>query len=182
MLFIETQEEVDLTLKDWKALLELRTSTQFTTMAQLHTYYDSEDMAEYFIEKAEQKLHSFQIKPFEDLYEIVCQQRNRASARTKDTGLGPAEQVEATKEERIYHEQYLECNESLHELKIDHLQTRAERIEGILSRLSEDEASVGKALDPRAKQRRDRTENKLNRVIVDWLQTQCRRLADQKDR
>lgn len=151
-------------------------------MAQLHSYYDSEDMAEYFIEKAEEKLHSFQIKPFEDLREIARKRRDEVSTRAKELELGLSEQMEAVKEERMYQEQYLESNESLHELKIEYLRTQAERIEGTLVRLSEDESSVGKAWDSRARQRKDRIENKLNRIIVEMLQTQCRRLADQKDR
>ena len=151
-------------------------------MADLHSYYDSEDMAEYFIEKSEQKLHTFQVKPFEDLCEIACKRRDEVSTRAKEVELGLSEQVKAVKEERVYQEQYLESIESLHELKIEHLHTQAERIEGILARLSEDESSVGKAWDSRARQRRDRIENKLNRIIVEMLRTQCRRLADQKDR
>ena len=151
-------------------------------MSELNTYYDSEDMAGYDLEKAEDRLHSFQAQPFKDLCEIARKRRDEAHQRATDAESAVSEQMRALQEERTFHEQYLEANESLHELAIEHLQTQAERIEGMLTRLTEDKSFVGKAWNSRARQRKDRIENKLNRIIVEVLRTQCRRLADQKDR
>ena len=176
------QDEVEAALVEWRKLLETRTATQFTSMAELNAYYDSEDMTGYDLERAEDRLHSFQAQPFKDLCEIACKRRDEANLRAKDAELAVSEQMKVLKDERMYHEQYLEANESLHELVIEHLQTRAERLESMLTRVAEDESFVGKAWNSQARQRKDRIENKLNRLIVEVLRTQCRRLADQKDR
>lgn len=151
-------------------------------MAQLHSYYDEEDMTEYDLEKAEERLHSFQIGPFLDLSDIAQKRREEASKRAKDVELALSEQMQALHEEREHHEQYLEACESLHELAIENKYTQAARIEDMLSRMKEDKGHLGKAWDSKAQNRMDRIENKLNCTIVDMLKTQCRRLANQKDR
>ena len=176
------QEEVEACLKDWKELLEKRNQTEFTSMAQLHSYYDDEHATEYDLEKAEERLHSFQIGPFLDLSDISQKRREEASKRAKDLELPLTEQMQALHEERDNHEQYLEACESLHELSIDYKYTQAERIEGILLRMKEDRDCIGKAWDTKARARMDRIENKLNSTFVDMLRTKCRSLANQKDR
>ncbi len=167
---------------EWDQLLQTRASSQFRSMAELNSYYDSEDMTEYYLHKAEEKLHHFQTQPFRDLCEIASKQRDEAHGRANNVELAVSEQMRALQEERAFHVQYLEATESLHELCIDRLHSQAQRIEGILTRLTDDESFVGKRWNSQARQRKDRIENKLNRVIVELLRTQCRRLADQKDR
>lgn len=151
-------------------------------MAEIHSYYEEEDISEYHLQKAQDKLHSFHIGPFEDLREITRQRRSEAASRAKDMELSVPEQMKALHEERDYQEQYLEACESLHELTIEHYRLSAERVEGILHRIMEDRSCLGKTWDSKAEQRVDRIENKLNKAIVNMLKTQCRRLADQKDR
>ncbi len=181
-LHIRIQDEVEACQADWDHLLQTRIDTQFKSMAELNSYYDSEDMTEYYLLKAEEKLHYFQTQPFRDLCEITSKRRDEAHARAQNIELAISEQVRALQQERAYHEQYLEANESLHELTIERLHVQAQRIEGVLTRISEDESFVGKAWNAQAKQRKYRIENKLNGVIVELLRTQCKRLADQKDR
>ena len=181
-LHIRIQDEVEACQADWDHLLQTRIDTQFKSMAELNSYYDSEDMTEYYLLKAEEKLHYFQTQPFRDLCEITSKRRDEAHVRAQNIELAISEQVRALQQERAYHEQYLEANESLHELTIERLHVQAQRIEGVLTRISEDESFVGKAWNAQAKQRKYRIENKLNGVIVELLRTQCKRLADQKDR
>ena len=175
-------DEREAMLKERDRLLTQRGQTEFRNMQQLHDYYDEEDDMEYHLEKAEEKLHYFQVKPFKDLCEITQRRRNELSQRAKDVGLPVAEQVKALHEEREVHEQYLEASESLHELMIEKSHMRAERVECMLRRVYEDKQHLGKSWDKRAQNRIDRIENRLNKIIVDMLRTQCRRLADQKDR
>ena len=168
--------------RKWEELLSRRGQMTFRNMQELHEYYEEEDITGYHLEKVEDKLHAFQIKPFEDLCEITRKRRDESSARAKNPELPLAEQVKALHEEREYHEQHLEACESLHELTIERHHALAERIEGVVQRMYEDHESLGRLWDRRAQSRMDHMEDKLNRAIVEVLQTQCRRLADQKDR
>lgn len=161
---------------------ERKTQTEFTSVAELHSYYDEEDEAEYYLEKAEERLLSFQIGPFLDLSDIAQKRREQASKRAKDMELAQSEQMQALHEEREHHEQYLEASDSIHELTIENKYTKAARVETMLSRMAEDKEHLGKAWNTKAQGRMDRIENKLNGTIVELLKTQCRRLADQKDR
>ncbi len=173
---------MELCQAEWDQILQTRAASQFRSIAELNSYYDSEDIAEYDLLKAEEKLHHFQTQPFRDLCEIASKRRDEAHVRAKNAELAVSEQMSALQKERAFHVQFLEATESLHELSIDRLHSQAERIEGILTRLSDDESFVGKSWNSQARQRKDRIENKLNRVIVELLRTQCQRVANQKDR
>ncbi len=173
-------EERGEALREWEGLLARKKETEFCSMRQLHDYYEEEDFSEYHLQKIEETLHAFQLRPFEDLCEIARKRRNEAAQQARDV-LG-GEQMKALQKEREFHDQYLETSETLHELAIDRSHVLAERVEGMLRRSYEDKNHLGKRWDKRAQGRLDRIENRLNRTIVEMLRTQCRRLADQKDR
>ena len=175
-------DEREVGQREWEELLMRRSRSTFGSMQELHDYYEEEDIAEYHLGKAEDKLHAFQIKPFEDLCEITRKRRDEASARAKNPEFPLADQVKALHEEREFHDQYLEASESFHELVIERHRAVAERVAGVFQRMCEDRESLGRLWDRRAQSRMDRMEDKLNRAILEVLQTQCRRLADQKDR
>lgn len=174
------QDEREDALRQWEELLARKKETEFHSMRQLHDYYEEEDFSEYHLKKVEEKLHTFQTRPFEDLCEIARRRRDDAAQRARD--LVDSERMKALGEEREFHEQYLETSEALYELQIEHHHLQAGRVEEMLRRAQEDKHHLGKAWDKRAEGRLDRIENRLNRTIVEMLKTQCRRLADQKDR
>lgn len=175
-------EERDQWQQEWEQLLARKTQTHFTTMTQLHDYYEEEDVAQYHLERVEDRLHTFHTKPFEDLSEIARKRRDKSAQRAKMADLSVAEQVKALHEEREFHEQFLEACESLHELVVEKHRTRAERIEHMLQQMAEDSVHLGSQWDRRAQSRRDQLENKLNGAIVGMLETQVQCLSYQKDR
>ena len=176
------EEEKEGLMSKWAELMERRSTTAFTSMQQLHGFYEEEDELVYELNRVEQRLYGFQARPFEDLSEISRRRRDQAAQRAKDASQSVSAQLQALREERELHETYLEACESLHELTLERLQLEAGRLETVYQQMSEDREQVGRGWDRRAVSRLDRTEDKLNRVIVDLLQRQVRRLADQKDR
>ena len=168
--------------RQWAGLMEGRGSTAFTSMRQLHDFYEEEDGVAYELTRIEQRLYGFQARPFEDLSEIARKCRDDAARRSKDPSLAVSAQLQALHEERELHETHLEASESLHELALERLQAEAGRLEGVCQRMQEDRRQVGGSWDRRAQGRLDRFEDKLNRGIVELLRRQVRRLADQKDR
>lgn len=177
------EEEREGLASKWAELMERRSSTAFTSMQQLHGFYDEEDELVYELNRVEQRLYGFQARPFEDLGEISRRRRDQAAQLAKDDDRSVSARLQALREERELHETYLEACESLHELALERLQSEAGRLEAVCQRMSEDRGHVGRdCWDRRAASRLDRTEDKLNRVIVELLQRQVRRLADQKDR
>ena len=176
------EDEREVCQETWEQLIARRSETRFTSLQQLHDFYEEEEDAGYHLEKAEERFHAFLIKPFEDLCEIEQKRRDEASQQSKVAELSVTEQVKAIREEREYHERYLEARESVHEMAIEKLQTRAEKVEGMLQRMYEDRQHLGGKWDKKAQSRMHRLENRLNQIIVELLKTQVTRLSDQKDR
>lgn len=176
------EEEREGLMSKWTELVERRSTTVFTSMQQLHGFYEEEDELVYELNRVEQRLYGFQARPFEDLCEISQRRRDEAAQRAKDTSHSVSAQLQALHEERELHETYLRACESLHELALERLQSEAGRLEMVYQRMLEDRGHVEPDWDRQAVSRLDRIEDKLNRVIVDLLQRQVHRLADQKDR
>ena len=167
--------------KELDALLTRRQETQFKSMAELHDYYDSEDLAVCELDKVTEKLQSFQLRPYEDLCELSQRQREEAATKANDETVSAAERLKALTEERAHHETFLEAREAVCDATVEHYRGVAERLECRLLRAKEDKEHVGKAWDKRAEGRLVTIENKLNNTIVQLLRVQCQRLTDQKD-
>ena len=167
--------------KELDVLLTRRQGTQFKSMAELHDYYDSEDLAICELEKVTEKLQSFQLRPYEDLCELSQRQREEAATKANDETASAPERLEALTEERAHHETFLEAREAVYDATVEHYRGVAERLECRLLRAKEDKEHVSKAWDKRAEGRLVTIENKLNNAIVQLLRVQCQRLTDQKD-
>ena len=181
--YLEEKENAE---RELNKFLARRSETKFKSMKQVHSFYEEEDILSYQLDRVEDKLQSFQVKPFQDLCDIAQRRRDEVTsqitARSEEEAPPVLDQVSAVHEERRCHEQYLEARESLHELKIEHCRWRAERLECKLMRAQEDKEHLGTTLwDEKAECRMDAIENRLNQTVVEMLRVQCQRLADQKD-
>ena len=167
--------------KELDALLLQRRGTQFRSMAELHDYYDSEDLSYCELDGVEERLHAFQLRPYVDLCELSQRQREEATARANDETTPPSERLRALQEEQTHHEALLEARDAIFEAAVERHRLVAERLECRLLRAKEDREHVGVAWDKRAERRLVNFENKLNNSIVQLLRAQCQRLTDQKD-
>ena len=167
--------------KELETLLLKRQETQFRSMVELHDYYDSEDLAFWELDTVAEKLHAFQLRPYQDLCDLSQRQREEAAARANDEAIPATERMIAVQEEQSHHEAFLEARDAIYETTVEYYRLVAERLECRLMRAKEDKAHVGEVWNKRAEYRLVGLENKLNNAIVQLLRVQCQRLNDQKD-
>ena len=173
-------DKKDKALKEYEDILASKSDRIFVSIEQLHDYYVEEDEAEFFLKKAENLYYIYQSKPFEDLCEIALSRRNEAAQRVS---LNRDEQVQLTtaREEKLYHEEYMEAKEKVDELLLERYQREAERAELKLRRMEEDRDNLGEHFDKKAWGRLEAIKDEENRSIVRYLEGKLEFLAGQRE-
>ena len=168
-------------LKEYEQVVAKRTQLVFTSMEELHDYYEEEDEAFFFLDRKEKRHYEYQSKPFEDLCNVVLDKRNNAVARLSDVHLPVTELAQAMQEQTQCQEHYLEARTQLQQLQLEHYQALAERMELRLRRTEEDKHCLSSVWDRRGHGRIIQLHDVLNGAIVSMLQLHCQQLADQKE-
>lgn len=174
-------EEWKTAVQDYEQVVAKRTQLEFKSMEELHNYYEEEDESFFFLDRKERRHYKFQIRPFEDLCNIVSAKRDEAVVRLSDVNLPITELTEAMQEQAECQEHYLEARTQLQHIQLVHYQALAERIELRLRRVEEDKHCLSAIWDRKGDGRLIQLHDALNGVIVTMLKLHCQQLADQKE-
>ena len=174
-------EEWKTALQDYEQVVARRTQLEFKSMEELHNYYEEEDESFFFLDRKERRHYKFQIRPFEDLCNIVSTKRDEAVARLSDVNLPITELTEAMQEQAECQEHYLEARTQLQQKQLLHYQALAERMELRLRCVEEDKHCLSAIWDRKGDGRLIQLHDALNGAIVTMLKLHCQQLGDQKE-